>query len=62
MSISNDLKQLLFDEAARINNPDFIALDPVQFPRMFSRVQDIEIVALLCSAIAWGNRTMICRN
>lgn len=61
-SISSDLAALLESEATRINNPDFIALDPVQFPRRFTRLQDIEIAALLCSSIAWGNRKMICRN
>lgn len=57
-----DLKELLDREAARINNPDFIAEDPVQFPRLFSDVRDIEIAALLSATIAWGNRKMICRN
>lgn len=60
--VSTDIIQLLDSEAQRINAPDFIALDPVQFPRKFSRLQDIEIAALLCSSIAWGNRKMICRN
>lgn len=60
--ISKDLRELLDSEAARINHPDFIALDPVQFPRRFSHLPDIEIAALLTSAIAWGNRKMICRN
>lgn len=49
-------------EAARINNPDFIEDDPVQFPRRFSRKEDIEIAALLSATIAWGNRKMICAN
>ncbi len=53
---------LLDSEAARINNPAFIDLDPVQFPRRFTALPDIEIAALLCSSIAWGNRKMICRN
>lgn len=57
-----DLKALLDSEAARINSPEFIADDPVQFPRMFSRLQDVEIAALLAASIAWGNRKMICRN
>ncbi len=34
-------------EATRINSPAFIANDPVQFPRRFERLQDIEISALL---------------
>ena len=54
-----DLKELLDAEAMRINNPDFIAEDPVQFPRRFSEKRDIEIAALLSSTIAWGKRSMI---
>lgn len=56
------LKLFLDNEATRINSPDFISNDPVQFPRRFERVQDIEIAALLCATIAWGNRKMICNN
>ena len=58
----NDLKELLDAEAQRINSVDFVAEDPVQFPRRFSDQRDIEIVALLSSTIAWGKRSMICRN
>ncbi len=58
----NQLKDLLDREAARINTPDFIAADPVQFPRRFTELPDVEIVALLSATIAWGNRKMICNN
>lgn len=58
----SDLQLLLDSEAARINSPAFIDDDPVQFPRRFSDVRDIEIVSLLTSSIAWGNRRMICRD
>lgn len=58
----NDLRELLDSEAARINSPEFIGADPVQFPRRFSAVPDIEIAALLSATIAWGNRKMICSN
>ena len=61
MSIS-DIKELLDFEATRINHVDFIKDDPVQFPRRFERLQDIEITAVLSATIAWGNRTMICNN
>lgn len=54
--------QLLEEEACKINSPEFIAADPVQFPRRFSRLQDVETAALLCSSISWGNRTIICRD
>lgn len=56
------LKDFLDREAARINSVDFIASDPVQFPRRFSALRDIEIVSLLSATIAWGNRKMICNN
>lgn len=58
----NELLELLDTEAARINSPEFIADDPVQFPRRFDDVRDIEIASLLTSSIAWGNRKMICRD
>lgn len=56
------LREFLDREAARINHPDFIYNDPVQFPRRFERLQDIEVVAFLSAAIAWGKRKMICAN
>lgn len=60
--IGPDIKSLLDSEAARINNPSFIERDPVQFPRRFEKLQDIEITAFLASMIAWGNRKMICKD
>lgn len=56
------LKAFLDREAERINNVDFIANDPVQFPRRFDRLQDIELVSFLSASIAWGKRKMICNN
>ncbi|MDE6076855.1 MAG: TIGR02757 family protein [Muribaculaceae bacterium] len=60
--VDKDIVELLDFEAKRINNPDFIDKDPVQFPRRFEKVQDIEIAGLLSAIIAWGNRKMICRD
>lgn len=57
-----ELKELLDREAARFNTPAFIEADPVQFPRRFEKLPDIEIAALLASTVAWGNRKMICAN
>ncbi|MDE6717505.1 MAG: TIGR02757 family protein [Muribaculaceae bacterium] len=57
-----DLILLLDSEATRINRPEFIESDPVQFPRRFSDPRDIEIAAFLSAIIAWGKRTMICRD
>lgn len=60
--IETEVAQLLDEEARRINAPEFVAADPVQFPRQFESLPDIEIAALLSATIAWGNRRMICRN
>ncbi len=60
--MENSLKQTLEEAVARINRPEFVDSDPVQFPRRFTSPEDIEIVSLLTSHIAWGNRKMICRD
>jgi len=57
-----DIVELLETEARRINRQEFIGNDPVQFPRRFSDQRDIEIVSLLAATIAWGKRSMICRD
>lgn len=62
LPVEADIAALLDSEALRINRPEFIADDPVQFPRRFSRLEDIEIAAFLAAIIAWGNRKMICRD
>jgi uncharacterized protein (TIGR02757 family) len=41
---------------------DFIAKDPVQFPRRFSKRADVEIAAFLAATIAWGRRDIIIRS
>ena len=56
------LKALLDEKATQYNCPQFIGDDPISFPRSFSRKEDVEIVALLASVIAWGNRKMILRS
>lgn len=62
IKVPGDIRDLLDSEAKRINRPEFIDKDPVQFPRRFERLQDIEISAFLAAMIAWGNRKMICRD
>lgn len=59
---NNEIKELLDLEAQRINRTDFIERDPVQFPRRFDRIQDMEIVSFLAATLAWGNRKMICND
>ena len=56
------LKFLLDEKVAQYNTPEFIANDPISFPHSFTRREDVEIVALLASVIAWGNRRMILRS
>lgn len=62
ITIPADTAELLEREAARINSPEFIGDDPVQFPRRYASQADAEIVSLLASHMAWGNRKMICRD
>lgn len=57
-----DLKIFLDEKVALYNNPKFIASDPIQIPHLFSKKEDIEIIAFLTAIISWGNRTMIIRN
>lgn len=60
--IDKEIAEMLESEARRMNSEGFINDDPVRFPRQFNDLRDIEITAILVSAIAWGNRTMILRN
>ena len=46
----------------KICTPDFIELDPVQFPRRYTKQEDIEIAAFLSATIAWGRRDLILRS
>lgn len=56
------MRELLDEAVARINVPGFVADDPVQFPRRFGALCDVEIAALLCAIMAWGRRPMILRD
>ncbi|MDR1419381.1 MAG: TIGR02757 family protein [Treponema sp.] len=46
----------------RVNRPEFVSSDPVQFPRRFTAPGDIETAAFLAAAIAWGRRDLILRS
>ena len=56
------LKERLEELVAIHNTPAFIETDPIQFPQRFSRLEDIEISALLTSVITWGKRGLILRD
>ena len=56
------LKEFLDKIVLKENNEEFISNDPVQFPRRFKKIQDIEITGFIISLISWGKRSMILRN
>jgi uncharacterized protein (TIGR02757 family) len=56
------LKQELDFWYGKIHVKDFILKDPVQFPRRFSKREDIEIATILSATIAWGRRDLILRS
>jgi uncharacterized protein (TIGR02757 family) len=58
----SELKEFLDEKVDKYNQPDFIELDPLQFPHRFSKKQDIEIAGFLVSTIAWGRREMIIKS
>lgn len=57
-----ELPDVLEQLVAGHNTPDFIVNDPIQIPRRFSRLQDIEVSAFLVSVITWGRRRQILNN
>ena len=57
-----NIKDYLDELVSRNNTETFIKDDPVQFPRRYSDIHDIEIAAFLVATIAWGNRKMILNN
>ena len=58
----SELKDFLDFKVEQFNSPKFIESDPIQIPHLFSKKEDIEIIALLVSTIAWGKRNIIIRN
>ncbi len=53
------VRELLLSKANQYNHPSFIATDPIQIPKRFTKKEDIEISAFLAAVIAWGQRTAI---
>ncbi|MDR2480212.1 MAG: TIGR02757 family protein [Treponema sp.] len=56
------LKKELDRIRTKIERAEFIAADPVQFPRRYTKRADVEIAAFLAAAIAWGRRDLILRS
>lgn len=58
----DELKDFLDAKAAQYNHPDFIELDPIQIPHLYSDKEDIEIAGFLAATISWGNRKTIIKS
>ncbi len=56
------LRDFLDAKVLQYNNPNFIELDPVQIPHLYSVKEDIEISGFLAATISWGNRTSIIKS
>jgi uncharacterized protein (TIGR02757 family) len=52
-------KKLLLLKAKQYNNKAFISSDPIAIPHLFSKKQDIEVMAFFASVFAWGQRSTI---
>ena len=55
-------KSLLDSWYKKVCTPGFIDKDPLRFPRMYKKKEDIEIAAFLSATIAWGRRDIILRS
>jgi uncharacterized protein (TIGR02757 family) len=55
----SELKEYLDSIVDKVNNVDFITMDPISIPHRFSRKQDIEIAGFFSAMLAWGNRKTI---
>jgi uncharacterized protein (TIGR02757 family) len=63
MDLNNtELRDFLNEKVRQYNTPNFIELDPVQIPHMYSKKEDIEISGFLAATISWGNRTSIIKS
>ena len=54
-----DLHQLLDEKLRLYHTKDFIPLDPVSIPHLFSQKEDIEISGLIAALFSWGQRATI---
>jgi uncharacterized protein (TIGR02757 family) len=54
-----NIKAFLDSKIMQYNRPEFIPNDPVCIPHLFTKKQDIEIMGLWASVLAWGQRVTI---
>src|ERR1700735_459975 len=55
----DNIKTFLDSKVSQYNRPEFIPNDPVSIPHLFTKRQDIEIMGLWASVLAWGQRVTI---
>ena len=58
----NELKEFLDSKVEEFNNHDFLPEDPLGIVHEFTLKQDREIIGILLSTIAWGNRKSILKS
>lgn len=58
----DQLREFLNEKAQQYNTPNFIELDPIQIPHIYTAKEDIEISGFLAATISWGNRASIVNN
>ena len=58
----NDVKLFLDRKVEQYSTREYIALDPVSIPHLFTKKEDIEISGFLAATIAWGQRPTIIKN
>jgi uncharacterized protein (TIGR02757 family) len=56
------LREFLDEKVRQYNTSNFIELDPIRIPHMYSAKEDIEISGFLAATISWGNRTSILKS
>jgi len=59
---SDELRDFLNEKVLQYNHPDFIELDPVQIPHLYTEKEDREIAGFLAATISWGNRVSIIKS
>ncbi len=53
------IEDFLNQKVIQYNQPNFITLDPVSIPHLFTKKQDIEIMGFWSAMLAWGQRVTI---
>jgi len=54
-----NLKAFLDEQVDQFNDVSFIEKDPISLPRLFSKLQDIEIIGFWIAMLSWGQRVTI---